>query len=54
MSVIIFIIMILAAAFRKPRWVILPMITCFMSGIIMIGLLGLLDWRVTVVSSNFI
>ena len=53
-GVIIFIIMILAAAFRKPRWVILPMITCFMSGIIMIGLLGLLDWRVTVVSSNFI
>ncbi len=53
-GVIIFILVILAVAFRKPRWVILPMITCFMSGIIMIGLLGLLEWRVTVVSSNFI
>ena len=53
-GVVIFIILILAAAFRKLRWVILPMITCFMTGIIMIGLLGLLEWRVTVVSSNFI
>jgi len=53
-GVVIFILVILAGAFRKPRWVILPMITCFMSGIIMIGLLGLLEWRVTVVSSNFI
>ncbi len=53
-GVIIFIILILAVAFRRPRWVILPMATCFMSGIIMIGMLGMLDWRVTVVSSNFI
>ncbi len=53
-GVIVFILVILAAAFRKPRWIILPMITCFMSGIIMTGLLGLLQWRVTVVSSNFI
>jgi len=53
-GVVVFILLILAVAFRKLRWIILPMLTCIMSGIIMIGLLGLLDWRVTVVSSNFI
>ena len=53
-GVVAFILLILAVAFRKLRWIILPMLTCFMSGIIMIGLLGLLEWRVTVVSSNFI
>ncbi|MDH5764390.1 MAG: MMPL family transporter [Gammaproteobacteria bacterium] len=53
-GVILFIIFILAVSFRKLHWVVLPMITCVLSGVIMIGLLGLLDWRVTVVSSNFI
>ncbi|MCW9013793.1 MAG: MMPL family transporter [Gammaproteobacteria bacterium] len=53
-GVVFFIVFILALAFRKPRWVILPMITCFSAGLIMTGLLGFLDWRVTVVSSNFL
>ncbi|HEY9051724.1 MAG TPA: MMPL family transporter, partial [Gammaproteobacteria bacterium] len=53
-GVIIFIVLILAISFRRPRWVIFAMLTCFLTGIIMIGLLGLLDWRVTVVSSNFL
>ena len=53
-GVICFIVLILAIAFHKPRWVVFPMLSCFATGIIMIGLLGLLDWRVTVVSSNFI
>ncbi|TNF34035.1 MAG: transporter [Gammaproteobacteria bacterium] len=54
LGVVAFIIVILAIAFRKPRWVLLPMLTCVLAGVIMIGLLGLLEWRVTVVSSNFI
>lgn len=53
-GVILFIVVILTIAFRKPRWVFLAMLTCLFSGIFMTGLLGLLDWRVTVVSSNFI
>lgn len=53
-GVIVFIIVILAIAFRKPRWVIFAMLSCLITGIIMVGLLGFLDWRVTVVSSNFI
>ncbi len=53
-GVVAFIIATLFVAFRKPRWVLLPMLTCILSGVMMVGLLGWLDWRVTVVSSNFI
>jgi len=52
-GVLCFLIVILAAAFRKPRWVILPMLACGAAGVIMVGFLGLVDWPVTVVSSNF-
>ena len=53
-GVLAFIILLLAIAFRKLRWVILPMLTCMITGLLMIGWLGLVDWPVTVVSSNFI
>ena len=53
-GVILFIMLILAVSFRKLRWVAVPMLICLSSGIIMTGLLGMLEWRVTVVSSNFI
>mgnify|MGYP000099896192 CR=1 FL=1 len=53
-GVLIFLIITLVVAFNKPRWVILPLVTCFAAGVIMLGLLGLLDWPVTVVSANFI
>jgi uncharacterized protein len=49
-----FIVLILFVAFRRPRWVVLPVVTCAATVIAMIGLLGLLGWPVTVVSSNFI
>ena len=52
-GVLCFLIVILAAAFRKPRWVVLPMLACAAAGVIMVGFLGLVDWPVTVVSSNF-
>jgi predicted RND superfamily exporter protein len=54
LGVICFLIIIFALAFRKPRWVLLPMLTCLAAGLAMIGFLGLVDWPVTVVSSNFI
>ena len=47
-------VVFLYTAFRKPHWVILPVLTCGVTGIVMLGTLGLLGWRVTVVSSNFI
>jgi predicted RND superfamily exporter protein len=53
-GVFMFLVVILAVSFRKRRWVILPLATCLITCITMIGLLGLLDWRVTVVSSNFV
>lgn len=49
-----FIILILAAAFRRWHWVVLPVVTCAATVIAMVGLLGLLGWPVTVVSSNFV
>ena len=32
----------------------IPLACCAVAGVIMVGVLGLMDWRVTVVSSNFI
>lgn len=49
-----FLIMLLAVFFRHITWVLLPMVTCLCVGITMVGLLGLVGWPVTVVSSNFI
>lgn len=40
--------------FRKIRWVVLPLFCCAFSAWIMVGFLGWMDWRVTVISSNFI
>lgn len=53
-GVVLFLILTLAIIFRQLRWVVIPMICCTYSAVIMIGLLGLLDWRATVISSNFI
>jgi len=52
--VLLFIIITLAIAFSRLKWVALPLITCFMTGAVMVGLLALLNWPVTVVSSNFL
>jgi len=53
-AVLFFLILILALAFRKRRWIFLPLATCAATCVFMLGLLGFLDWRVTVVSSNFV
>ena len=53
-AVMALLVVILGVAFRKLRWVFLPMATCVATGLTIVGLLGLLDWRVTIVSSNFI
>jgi len=53
-GVFIFIVATLAIIFRQIRWVILPLLSCFFAVLIMIGMLGLLNWKVTVISSNFI
>ena len=53
-AVVLLIIFALGLIFRKVRWVVLPLACCAVAGVIMVGMLGLMDWRVTVVSSNFI
>ena len=53
-GVLLFIIATLWFVFRKLIWIIVPVSSCFFSVIIMMGLLGLLGWKVTVISSNFI
>ena len=54
LGVLLFIIVTLWFVFRKLIWIIVPISSCFFSVIIMMGLLGLLGWKVTVISSNFI
>ena len=54
LGVFVFIIITLWIVFRNIKWVIFPLLACVSSVIIMIGLLGLLGWKVTVISSNFI
>jgi len=53
-GVFIFIICTLWFVFRSLLWVFIPLLSCFFSVLIMIGLLGLVGWKVTVISSNFI
>jgi len=53
-GVFVFIIFTLWMVFRNIKWVIMPLLGCSTSVIIMIGLLGLIGWKVTVISSNFI
>ena len=53
-GVLLFIIITLTTIFKKIKWVILPLLSCIYAVGIMIGLLGLLEWQVTVISSNFI
>ena len=54
LGVLIFILATLVIIFRKLIWVMTPVINCIYSVLFMVGLLGYLDWKVTVISSNFI
>ena len=53
-GVFIFIVITLWFIFRNIKWVIMPLLGCATSVIFMIGLLGFIGWKVTVISSNFI
>tara|TARA_B100001093_G_scaffold518953_1_gene605744 strand:+ start:5759 stop:8158 length:2400 start_codon:yes stop_codon:yes gene_type:complete len=53
-GVFVFIIFTLWFIFRNIKWVAMPLLGCATSVVIMIGLLGLIGWKVTVISSNFI
>ena len=53
-GVFLFIVATLWFVFRNIKWVIMPLLGCSVSVALMIGLLGLIGWKVTVISSNFI
>ena len=53
-GVLAFIIATLWFVFKKIIWIVIPISSCIFSVIIMTGLLGLFNWKVTVISSNFI
>jgi predicted RND superfamily exporter protein len=53
-SVFLILVLTIAAIFRRVYWVILPMLTCTISVICTVGVLGWAGWEVTVISSNFI
>jgi uncharacterized protein len=54
LGVLLFIIATLWFVFRKLIWIIVPISSCLFSVVIMMGFLGILGWKVTVISSNFI
>ena len=47
-------VLMLGIIFRRPLWVVLPMLCCFLSVVAMMGILAMFGWEVTVISSNFI
>ena len=53
-GVFLFIVFTLWFVFKRLLWVFIPLLSCFFSVLIMVGLLGLVGWKVTVISSNFI
>ncbi|MGB1581814.1 MAG: MMPL family transporter, partial [Nevskiales bacterium] len=53
-GIAVFLLVLLSLAFRQLRWVLLPAAICVIAATYMTGLIGLMNWPVTVVSSNFI
>ena len=54
LGVVIILALLLAIAFGQKRWVMLPLLTAGVASLITVGFLGLAEWRITVVSSNFL
>lgn len=53
-AVIVFMIVVLAVIFRSLRFVVIPMATCIVAVLLMLGYVSWVDWRLTVISSNFV
>lgn len=53
-GILLFIVLTLLVIFRQVRWVLLPLTTCVVTAVTMLGLLSWLDWRLTVISANFV
>lgn len=53
-GILLFLVVLLSVIFGRPRWVVMSLLCCLVSVLMIVGLLGMLEWRVTVVSSNFV
>src|SRR5690625_6724243 len=53
-AILLFVIGVLAVIFRQWRFVLLPLATCLLTVVIVLGWLSWIDWRLTVISSNFV
>lgn len=53
-AVLVFMIFVLALIFRSVKFVVIPMVCCITAVVMMLGLISWLDWRLTVISSNFV
>ena len=53
-TVLLIIIALLLLIFRRPKWILLPVLVCGTTGTITVGVLGFASWPITVVSSNFV
>lgn len=53
-GMLLFIVLLLAIIFRRLIWVLLPLATCGVTLLVVMGLFGFLDWKLTVISSNFV
>ncbi|MAA72133.1 MAG: hypothetical protein CL679_10470 [Bermanella sp.] len=54
LGVFVFLVVTLLFIFRRVRWVVIALGCCTLTVAVMIGVLGLFNWRVTVISSNFV
>lgn len=53
-TLLFILIAVMWVIFRTIRWVLIPVLICFLSVICTTGILGLFGWEVTVISSNFV
>jgi uncharacterized protein len=53
-AIAIMIAVLLLALFRRLKWVLIPMLCCAVSVLATMGLFGMLGFKVTVISANFI
>lgn len=53
-GILLFLIVLLRLIFGRPRWVVVSLLCCLVAVVMIAGLLGVLGWQVTVVSSNFV
>ena len=54
LAVFLIFILVLGVIFKQFRWVAIPLSAALFSSIISIGVIGWLEWKVTVVSANFV